>query len=244
VIDLHCHILYDIDDGPSAIEGSLAMCRMAADDGIKVIVATPHFKPGLFTLPTNEEVIERAALLREKITEEGLDLRVLVGAEVRLTHDTLDYLEREEYLTLNQNRQYFLAEFPMGGLPEGWEELLGSLIRGGYRPLIAHPERNIAFLKNPYKLVRAVRNGAMLQLTAESVTGKAGAEAQDFSNFLLAEGLVHAIATDSHSVKLRPTRLSEAVIAASEIVGEDKAIDLVTIIPEAIIKGDELPVPE
>ena len=244
MIDLHCHILPDIDDGPSSIEGSLAMCRMAAADGIKIIVATPHFKPGLFTLPTREEVYSRAELLNDRIADVGLELRVLIGAEVRLTPDTLEYLESVDFLTLNRNKRYFLAEFPMGSLPGDWESMLGTLMHAGYRPLIAHPERNFAFLKNPYKLVRAAKNGAMLQLTAESIIGKAGEEAQEFSNFLLSEGLVHAIATDSHSVTSRPTVLSDAVMAASEIIGEDKAIDLVTIIPEAIINGEELPVPE
>ena len=84
----------------------------------------------------------------------------------------------------------------------------------------------------------------MLQLTAQSVTGAAGEEAQEFSNFLLAEGLVHAIATDSHSTTSRPTVLTDAVMSASEIIGEDKAIDLVTTIPQAILDGEELPVPE
>ena len=246
MIDLHCHILANIDDGPSSIEGSLAMCRMASADGIKVIVATPHFKPGLFTLPKSDEVIEAAALLNARLADEGLDLKILIGAEVRLTPDTLDYLEKEDFLCINKSNLYFLMEFPnrLETLPGGWEMSLGNLIRAGYRPIIAHPERNFYFLKYPYKLVRAVKSGALIQLTAQSVIGAAGEEAQEFSNFLLAEGLVHAIATDSHSTTLRPTILSEAVMSASEIVGEDKAIDLVTVIPEAIIEGIELPVPE
>ncbi len=246
MIDLHCHILANIDDGPSSIEGSLAMCRMASADGIKVIVATPHFKPGEYTLPTSDEVADAAVLLNGMLAEEGLDLKILIGAEVRLTPDTLDYLDKEDFLCINGNNLYFLMELPnrLETLPDGWEMSVGNLIRAGYRPVIAHPERNFYFLKNPYKLVRAVKSGALIQLTAQSVTGAAGDEAQEFSNFLLAEGLVHAIATDSHSTTSRPTILSEAVMSASEIVGEDKAIDLVTTIPQAIIEGVELPIPE
>ena len=246
MIDLHCHILANIDDGPSSIEGSLAMCRMASDDGIKVIVATPHFKPGLFPLPTADQVTDAAAQLNGMLAEEGVDLKILTGAEVRLTPDTLVYLENEDFLCINETNLYFLLEFPnqLETIPGGWEMALGNLIRAGYRPIIAHPERNFYFLKNPYKLVRAVKSGALIQLTAQSVTGAAGDEAQEFSNFLLSEGLVHAIATDSHSTISRPTMLSEAVISASEIIGEDKAIDLVTVIPGAIIEGIELPVLE
>jgi protein-tyrosine phosphatase len=180
------------------------------------------------------------------LTEEGVDLKILIGAEVRLTPDTLEYIENENFLSINGKNLYFLLEFPSQPetIPGGWEMAVGNLIRAGYRPVIAHPERNFYFLKYPYKLVRAVKSGALIQLTAQSVIGAAGNEAQEFSNFLLAEGLVHAIATDSHSTTSRPTTLSEAVISASEIVGEDKAIDLVTVIPEAIIEGIELPVPE
>ncbi len=225
------------------------MCRMASSDGIKVIVATPHFKPGIDRfgpLPTSDEVADAAAQLNGMLVEEGLDLKILIGAEVRLTPDTLDYIEKEDFLCINGNNLYFLLEFPtrLETLPDGWEMLLGNLIRAGYRPIIAHPERNFYFLKYPYKLVRAVKSGALIQLTAQSIIGAAGQEAQEFSNFLLAEGLVHAIATDSHSTTSRPTILSEAVMSASEIVGEDKAIDLVTVIPEAIIEGIELPIPE
>jgi protein-tyrosine phosphatase len=219
---------------------------MASADGIKVIVATPHFKPGLFTLPKVDEVSEAAVLLNERLVKEEIDLKILFSAEVRLTPDTLEYLSKEEFLFYNINRRYFLMELPnrLETLPEGWEMSIGNLIRAGYRPLMAHPERNFYFLKNPYKLIRAVKSGMMLQLTAQSVTGAAGEEAQEFSNFLLAEGLVHAIATDSHSTTSRPTILTDAVISASEIIGEDKAIDLVTTIPQAILDGRELPVPE
>ena len=123
-----------------------------------------------------------AALLNERIAKEGIDLKILFAAEVRLTPDTLDYLSKEDFLCFNANKRYFLMEFPnrLETLPKGWEYVLGNLFQAGYRPLIAHPERNFYFLKNPYKLIRAVKSGALLQLTAQSVTGAAGGEAQEF----------------------------------------------------------------
>ncbi|MEE8575376.1 MAG: CpsB/CapC family capsule biosynthesis tyrosine phosphatase [Thermodesulfobacteriota bacterium] len=240
MIDLHCHILPAIDDGPQNIEGSLDMCRAAVSDGIKTIVATPHFKPGLYQLPTEAGVRTRLELLNEQLLLEGLNLKILPGAEVRLTSDIYAYLETEEFITLNSTGKYMLTEFPMGSLPDDWEGLLAGLIERGVTPVIAHPERSDAFLSEPELLYDVVRMGALTQLTAESVTGAYGFDIQRFCEKLLRDDVAHVIATDSHSVEFRAPQLTDAVTVAASIIGEEKALALVTKNPEAIIKGDPL----
>ena len=238
MIDLHCHILPGIDDGPAIIEQTMAMCRVAVEDGIKTMVATPHFKPGKFDPPTREEVFSAAALVNRRIRELGLDLKVLVGAEVRAAEDVWSYIEEFDYLSLNCTGKYALIEFPLGVLPDYWDEVIYGLIEKGVRPVIAHPERNDGFMDNPDLLIPVVRRGAVLQLTAESVTGERGPELADLSGYLLKNSLVKVIATDSHSAERRRPVLSKAVREASFVVGKQEATRMVTLYPELIINGE------
>lgn len=237
MIDLHSHVLPGVDDGPDSIEGSLDICRMAAADGISVIVATPHFKPGLFELPTSELITERLSTLNDRVRDEGLKLKILSGAEVRLSPSIWEYLDTVDFLTINKTGKYMLAEFPMGSLPEGWLQMLEKCLVLGITPVLVHPERNSLFLRDPSILAAVVGGGVLVQLTAESVVGRVGDDIQRFSHMLIREGLAHVIATDSHSIGLRAPVLSGAVEVAATLVGKERAMALVTTTPEAIIAG-------
>ncbi len=240
MIDIHSHILPGIDDGPAIIEQSVEMCKMAASDGIRTILATPHFKPNRFEPPAAKDVYAAADRLNKRIREVGLDLTILTAAEVRITRDTEHYLDREEFLTVNGEGKYLLAEFPMGKLPAYWSSALTSLLERGITPIIAHPERNPLFAEKPEELRALVRDGVLTQITALSLTCEAGEEYGKASALLLGEGLVHFIATDSHSPLIRPPVLSEAVKAASKIIGMAEASKLVTSNPAAVIAGEVL----
>lgn len=240
VIDIHCHILPNIDDGPGRLDASLEMCRMAAEDGIKKIVATPHYKPGFYDLPTKEDIDERVRLLNDRIGVEGIDLEIIAGLEVRIMCGITRALEDNDFLTVNRNGVYVLAEFPMGELPGDWERTLDEIISAGFVPIIAHPERNHTFSDDPDLIYPALSSGAKVQLTAESITGEVGPQAQRFSEKLLKDGLVHAIASDSHSVLLRPPVLSRALEAAAKIIGMDRARKLVCELPEKILAGEPI----
>ena len=240
MIDIHSHILPGIDDGPALIEQSLEMCKLAAGDGIKTIIATPHYKPNRFLPPEAEEVYATADKLNKRVREIGLDLTILTAAEVRITRDTGSYLDREEYITVKGEGKYMLSEFSMGKLPSYWKSALTELLERGVTPIIAHPERNLYFAKNPEELKAFVRDGVLTQITASSLTGDADDIYGKASIKLLGEGLVHFIATDSHSPLIRPPVLSEAVEAASKIIGMDEALKLVISNPVAVISGEAL----
>ena len=241
MIDLHCHILPDMDDGPASLGESLAMCRAAAGDGIRIIVATPHFKPGTyeFTRPT---ILDTIRVLQAAVKQEGLNLTILPGAEVTVSPEMQAYLTPERGLTINGSR-YFLAEFRPLSVPCHRDTFLLSFLASGMTPIIAHPERNAWFINHPEALSAAVQKGILVQITAASLTGGFGEEARDFSFDLLRRSLVHAIASDGHSADLRPPRLAEAVSLAAEVVGKEMARALVTSIPQAIILNRKIPAP-
>ncbi len=240
MIDIHCHILPGMDDGPGSLREALDMCRAAAADGIKTIVATPHFKHGTYEF-TDRMVLDSVNILQTAARGEGLDLRILAGAEISVSPEMPAYLTRGRHLTINNNGRYFLAEFPPLSVPPNWEGFLLSLISLGFVPIIAHPERNDWFMNHPDTLVSAVDRGLMVQITAMSIVGGFGLEVRDFSDYLLTHNLVHAIASDAHSPDFRRPALSEAVRITADLVGAERAEALVTTVPEAIITGRDIP---
>jgi protein-tyrosine phosphatase len=242
MIDIHCHILPGLDDGPESLDESLDVCRTAAADGVTCIVATPHYKPGTFEF-TGPQIIEAVNVLMAAIKSTGLDLRILPGAEVTVSPEMSTNLKMGGHFTLNHGR-YFLAEFSPLSVPAGWDTFLLSFLNAGLTPIIAHPERNAWFVNHPDALAAAVQSGVKLQVTAMSLSGGFGSEARDFAINLLRQNLVHVIASDSHSADFRPPRLSEAVRLAADVVGRQQAEALVTTNPRAIIEGRPLPAME
>jgi len=239
MIDLHCHILPGMDDGPETLAEAVAMCRAAAVDGVKTIVATPHFKPGTYEF-TGPGILEAVNILSEESAKQGLDIRILPGAEVTVSPEMYGSLRPGGHLTINSGR-YFLAEFRPLSVPARWDSFLLSFLDAGMTPIIAHPERNAWFIRHPEALAAAVQSGILVQVTAMSITGGFGPEVRDFSVRLLRQNLVHAIASDGHSADLRLPQLSEAVALAADVVGREKAEALVTAIPQAIIDSQPIP---
>ncbi|MFH1991804.1 MAG: CpsB/CapC family capsule biosynthesis tyrosine phosphatase [Pseudomonadota bacterium] len=243
MIDIHCHILPGLDDGPESLGEALDMSRAAATDGVKVIVAAPHFKPGAYEF-TGPGILESINTLEVALKNAGIDIRIVPGAEVTVSPEMPKYLKQQRHLTINSNGRYFLAEFSPHSVPANWDTFLLSLLRSGLAPIIAHPERNFWFMHHPEALAAAVQSGILVQITAMSITGAFGVAARDFSAYLLRHNLVHAIASDGHCADFRPPRLAEAVGLAADIIGPERANALVTSIPQAIIEGQDIPVPE
>lgn len=241
MIDLHCHILPGIDDGPSTLAESIEMCRIAAADGIKTIVATPHFRPGTYDC---DDVGKHTAALQKEILSRGIDLTILAGADVSVTPELVYHVEEDRRLTINGTGRYVLAELPHEVVPLGWERFLLSLRVKGITPILTHPERGRWFLNHPEALVSFVLAGGLVQITAMSVTGSVGYDVREYCNFLLRRNLVHVIASDAHSADKRSPVLSGAVKAAAVIVGEANAYKLVRDNPQAIIDGKPIDAPE
>lgn len=239
MIDVHCHILPGLDDGPESLAGAVAMCRAAISDGITCIVATPHYKPGTFEF-TGPRITEAVHDLSAALRAAGLDILILPGSEVTVSPEMSANLKAGGSLTLNHSR-YFLAEFSPVSVPSGWDSFLLSFLERGLVPIIAHPERNAWFIRNPDALAAAVQSGVKLQITAMSLTGAFGVETRDFCIHLLRRNLVHVIASDAHSADFRPPKLSEALRLAADVVGRQQADALVTTHPQAIIENKPIP---
>ena len=137
MIDLHCHILPGIDDGPETTDESMEMCRMAASDGIETIVVTPHFRPGIRRFISGE-IIGLIDTLTEQLEKEEVGIRLLPGADIAITPELLNHLKSEEYLTINKNGRYFLAEFPSDMVPPNLDKFLISFLSADMVPIMRY----------------------------------------------------------------------------------------------------------
>nr|WP_321467018.1 XrtA/PEP-CTERM system-associated ATPase [uncultured Desulfobulbus sp.] len=229
MIDLHCHILPDIDDGAKNFEEAVEMARLAAADGIAAIVATPHLKD---TLYKPAEISRRVSWLNHLLRQEGIALTIMPGAEV----STLFTPEQARGFTINDT-EYVLIEFPLTHLPNNAGDVLAQFIEAGYKPVIAHPERNPTVIGRPEVLKKVLRNDCYVQVTAGSVIGEFGKDVQQCSHQLLRSGLVDVIASDAHSSLYRKPLLADGVKCAAEIIGAEAAQRMVFATPAKIISG-------
>ncbi len=232
MIDIHCHILPGIDDGPSDIKESIEMAKIASLDGITKIVATPHIKDTLHPVAAIKKSI---GVLSNRLTEMGIPVEILQGADVSAM---LDVSLLEGY-TIN-NTNYILIEFPHSHLPKNAKEVLFRMIIKGYYPIITHPERNISVIKNPDLLFELTGAGSLVQITADSLTGAFGADIKECAFYLLKKGAVSFIATDAHSSFQRRPVLSKGLKVAERIIGKMRATNLVTLNPQAVLSGKPL----
>jgi len=213
MIDIHTHVLPAIDDGAKNVAESLLMLSSAIQDGIHTLVATPHYHPKYRN--EKEEIIARVENLQQIARENQLKIDIFPGHEIRIYGDLLEDYEAGKLLTIADNATYILIEFSSRQIPHYTQQLIYDIEMSGLVPVLAHPERNLEFLKNPDKLYELVRRGALVQLTTGSILGYFGKDIQKFSRQLIAADLAHVIATDAHNDTNRAFNMS---LAYEEII--------------------------
>ena len=244
MIDLHCHVLPGFDDGAVDWLTAVRMCRLAAQDGVRCIVATPHFHRGLFPTPSLEAVENSLEELRN-LCKKGLieNLELMIGSDCHLHAELTENLREGLIPTINGGR-YFLLEPPSDNIPPHIDHLLFDILLTGMIPIITHPERNRVFVRQPELLHHLVEGGAYAQVTAASLLGGFGSSVRSTAEEMVGLGLVQMIASDAHDPERRPPLLSEARQAATEIVGEDLATRMVEEVPRAVIENRTINYPE
>ena len=235
--DLHAHILPGVDDGPAVIEESLQIARIAAANGTRAILATPHRKD-VTELSSAEYIRELTAELQRCIDEEGIPLTLTLGMENHIDATLPGDVIADKALTMNGSR-YILVEMPFfGSIAEhGYvEDALFGLQTQGLTPVFAHPERIEAFQMQPELLESYIGLGMLSQLTRGSLLGHWGEEVRQFSLELLRNGMAHILSSDTHSPRPpRTPELGEALKITSEVVGCRKAKAMVIDTPRAIL---------
>ena len=236
MIDIHAHILPSIDDGPETIEESIELCKVAANDGIKTIVATPHSKDGVYETKS-VEILKAVDTLNSQLKENRIDVKILPGAEIHISEGLVESIKNGDVLTINNGGKFILFELPFVFIPPGTDKFIFNLKSNGIVPIIAHAERITSFQRKPELVDQLVKIGARVQINAHCLTKRAIPGERKFAERLLKNRLVHFIASDVHSLNGRPPILSKALKNATRIIGEEGARALVYRNPELIING-------
>lgn len=220
MIDLHCHLLPNIDDGSCSWEESLDMVRIAHEDGIRGIVTTPHWIEGTNWTPATGVVRDMVSEMNQRIEDAGMDFKVYPGMEVGITADLTGLIERDRILTLAEG-DYLLLEVPFHSLPLGITEIVSQLRSIDKLAVLAHPERNRELQYKPSNIMEYVDAGALIQVTAGSLAGDFGQSARKCAIEFAKMGALDFVSSDAHSVRYRKPIVSEGLKALEKAVGKD-----------------------
>ena len=204
MIDIHSHILYGVDDGAKDIAESVAMLRLAKEQGVDAIIATPHYRHGMFKYP--KEIVEQNfACLKQKAAEIGIEL--YLGTEQHVNSMTIEYIESGRCHTL-ADTAYVLMEYKYEVDFPYIKETVQAALRHGFVPIVAHVERYRCLEKIAYiEFLKEI--GAMIQVNADAVIGKDGFRAKGYVKKLLKNYLVDFVASDSHGMKERVSNMGK-----------------------------------
>ena len=238
MIDLHCHLLPGIDDGPATLEEALEMARIAVANGISEAHVTPHLHPGRWE-NDRPKIAAAVESYRAALAQADIALEVGYAAEVRLDYEILPLIEaqRVPFLGTLDGFHVMLLEFPHSHVPVGADKFVSWLLARNIRPMIAHPERNKELMRDPRKIEPFVREGCLLQVTADAVAGGFGKLCAQRAREFLERGWVSVLASDAHDTTDRPPRMAPGRDAAAKIVGEDAAQQLTHGTPLRIVRG-------
>jgi len=232
MIDIHSHILPELDDGSRSLEESIAMVRMAAGNGTTDMVATPH---------ANLEYSFDPELVQAKIAELqaacGDAVLIHYGCDFHLTTDNIrDALGDPRKYSIDHNG-YLLVEFSDLLIPRTTGEIFRQMLDAGLRPIVTHPERNPLLQRRLAEIEEWVRMGCLMQVTALSFAGRFGRESKSVSEEMMQRGLVHVVASDAHDTAHRPPTLKEIFSHLAKDYGEQTAVALLEENPRAILAG-------
>ncbi|MBQ7051063.1 MAG: hypothetical protein IJN87_10580 [Firmicutes bacterium] len=235
MIDLHSHILPGLDDGSSSLEESLQMARLAVESGIKAVVATPHC-----TYDRTAEVRSAVRLMRKALEEFEIPLRLYAGMEIFGIEETTALLQKGQLITLNHSR-YPLIEFDFESDGEEETYILQSVVRAGYRPVVAHPERYRYVQHDPELINQWHEMGCLFQINRGSLLGRFGRGAQNMAMELIGRGFAAAVSSDAHGAGMRTQWMKDVKKLIIEEFSREAAEVLLHRNPGKILKNEEIP---
>lgn len=239
IADIHCHILPGVDDGSRSMEQTISMLNIAYDQGVRRIIATPHFHIGKVQV-TKEKAEEALINLRTIFEKQFPELSVYIGSEIYYYSDAIRELDAGRAMTMAGSR-YVMWEF---NPDEQFDDIGNSVydaVSNGYVPIIAHAERYICLMDRPELYEQLVREGAYIQVNAGSVAGAMGRSVQKFIiKKLLKKRLVHFVASDAHSDGRRSPRFEDAVRTLMKHCDADYCMDLLWNNANKVINNEEI----
>lgn len=239
MIDIHCHILPEIDDGSTCLEESLDMAQIAVQSGVTDIIATPHFRGEQESLEQKDRFLRRYEKLKTALAHEGSPLKLHLGAEILCLPETVELAKNRQLPTL-AGTDYVLTEFFFDESFEFMDRMLEQIAACGYRIVVAHPERYDAVQFQPDRLEKWARQGYVLQVNKGSILGNLGRGAEQTAGALMEMGLVHLFASDAHSCRQRTPHMGQIARWAQTYCMPEYAHILLHENPRRVLRGKDM----
>jgi protein-tyrosine phosphatase len=236
MIDIHAHILPGIDDGADTIETSLEMLKIAEEDGIKRIIATPHYYTGHFETDY-KEVVKLVKDLTITAQENNINIEILPGQEVFLDNNTINQYKSEIISTIN-NSKYMLVELPFNEIPSYTFDMIYELRVQGITPIVAHPERYSYIVNKPSTINQFIDEGCLFQITSGSIMGMFGKSVQKTAETLITHRICHFVASDAHTINKRCPKVKKSFDTISVL--DKELFDMLTNNVECCLKNTDI----
>lgn len=234
-IDIHTHILPGVDDGSESMTMSSEMLRIAAEEGITTIIATPHYIPGVGYFKLQDR-IDAYIQLKRHINDQHLPIRLLLGNEIYLDELMIEKIKNRECLPLGDTK-YALLEFPMLNKPINLDYLISCLLEEGYNPIIAHPERYGWLMEDEEALDNLIGQGCLMQINTGSLTGLYGKTITKAAKTMVRRNKVHLVGTDAHSDRRRSPRMQESYEIMTQWTGQSYVDQIFYVNPAKVLKN-------
>lgn len=241
MVDIHTHVLPQVDDGSDSFEESLTMLRRASLSGVDTVVATPHWLPGSFIISNDERdlLVEE---LQQRVKEAQLPVKIVSGRECYFAPDLFSFDKDFNRFTFGNQGHYLLIESPMQQIPPYVDQMIFDIQIREITPIIAHVERYADVIEDPNIVRKFIEKGCIVQVNLGSVRGRYGSAVQETAQILLTHRLAHIVASDMHTAHSTP--LGEGFLEVSSLVGEEEALRLMDERPRATVEGRAIPRPE
>jgi protein-tyrosine phosphatase len=234
MIDIHSHILPGLDDGSQSIEETLGIVGQLFEAGFETIFATPHVMEGTDALQP-EEILTATEHVRRAVTEAGIPVEILPGAENYIFPDMAKWVREGSLLTLGNTGKYILVELPMMEIPHYTDQVFFELQVEGLTPVLAHPERYRGLFQKPERLVEWANRGILFQIDLRSLSGRYGPQPKELAEIMLSSSLIHFVGSDAHRVSRSKTHLHESLQTVRQLVGEERFQEVTVINPQCIL---------
>ncbi|HFH8898429.1 TPA: capsular polysaccharide biosynthesis protein Cps4B [Streptococcus agalactiae] len=240
MIDIHSHIVFDVDDGPKTLEESLSLIEESYRQGVRIIVSTSHRRKGMFETP-EDIIFKNFSIVKHEAEKRFEHLQILYGGELYYTSDMLEKLKLKQIPTLN-NTKFALIEFSM---QTSWKDIhtaLSNVLMLGITPVVAHIERYNALENQKERVKEIINMGCYTQINSSHILKQKlfndkHKRFKKRARYFLEENLVYFVASDMHNLDVRPPFLAEAYKIICRDFGKERANQLFIENAQSILKN-------
>ena len=200
MIDIHSHLIFDVDDGSRSLEESINILSMMYEAGVTDMIITPHYIIDSKYMSSKDINEDKLKQIKEELNKRNINMNLSKSNEIFIDNKIFEYLKDNKVSTLN-NTNYILVELPMSGIYEGYQDILYSLVHKGYKVILAHPERYISFQKDFNKVYEVLELGVLLQSNYGSILGDYGLGSKRMIKRLMKEKLITYMSSDIHRLR-------------------------------------------